>query len=403
MSIIRDITGEAILQLNSPEILIFVGARQVGKTTILKQIKEHLDGSGEKNVFFLHLEDVEYLELLNKSPKNLFKILPIDLKQRSYVFIDEIQYLNNPTNFLKYIYDQYGEKIKLIVSGSSAFYIDRKFKDSLAGRKKIYTIRTLSFLEFLRFKGEDELLKKDFLNLAHEDEFKISKNFHEYLVFGGYPRVVLASISEKENVLRELAFSYVKKDIFESGIKHEENFYKLFKILASQSGQLVNQLELAKTLGISKIAIENYLYVMRKSFHIGLLRPFHKNVRKELVKMPKVYFLDLGLRNFFANNLLPLLARDDRGLVLENGVYRQLLEKYDEEDLRFWRTADKKEIDFVVDEKTAFEVKMNGLKLKNSNVVAFEKAYSDIEINIATIDKKNSKAGDLKMLNIWEI
>jgi len=346
MSIIRDITIKAQNYLANSEIMLFVGSRQAGKTTILKQLQAILEKE-TRNIYFLNLEELEYLELLNQSPKNIFKIFSLDLNQKNYLFIDEMQYLKNPSNFLKYLYDEYQGKIKLLVSGSSAFYLDKKFKDSLAGRKKVFYVFTLSFKEFLRFKNEDALAQKNFQTLSLKEREKYSFYYQEYIIYGGYPRVVLAPLQEKEDLLREIAFSYIKKDIYEANIRQEEMFYKLFKILASQIGNLVNSSELAALLGISKTAIDNYLYVMQKSFHLCLLRPFFKNVRKELSKMPKVYFYDLGLRNFFVRNFNSFAVREDKGPLLENAVFRQLREKYDEESLKFWRTIQKNEIDFI--------------------------------------------------------
>ncbi|MBU1991683.1 ATP-binding protein, partial [Patescibacteria group bacterium] len=372
MNIIRDITLKAQKYLANPEIMLFVGPRQAGKTTILKQLQFILEKETQ-NIYFLNLEELEYLELLNQSPKNIFKIFNIDLNKKNYIFIDEIQYLKNPSNFLKYFYDEYQGKIKLLVSGSSAFYIDKKFKDSLAGRKKIFYVFTLSFKEFLRFKNEDILSQKNFQKLSLKEKEKISFYYQEYIVYGGYPRVVLAPLQEKEDLLREIAFSYIKKDIYESGIKQEEIFYRLFKILSSQIGNLVNSSELSGTLGVSKIAIDNYLYVMQKSFHICLLRPFFKNIRKELSKMPKIYFYDLGLRNFFIRNFNSFIIREDKGGLLENAVFCQLKEKYDEELLKFWRTIQKNEIDFVCDEKEAYEVKVNPKEFKEKKYQIFLK------------------------------
>ena len=123
--------------MDSPESLLLLGGRRVGKTTILRQIQAKLELKNKAN-FFLNLEDPDYLKLLNESPKNLLKIISPNLRKLNYVFIDEVQYLKNPSNFLKYFYDEYSGKIKLIVAGSSAFYIDQKFTDSLAGRKKYF-------------------------------------------------------------------------------------------------------------------------------------------------------------------------------------------------------------------------------------------------------------------------
>ena len=165
MSILRDITKEIEKYIKKDEILLLIGARQSGKTTILHQLKDIIEMQNDIQ-YFINLEDPDYLSLLKQSPKNLFKLFSIDLNKKNFVLIDEIQYLENPSNFLKYFYDEYKGRIKIIASGSSAFYIDKKFKDSLAGRKKIFYVLTLSFREFLRFKNETELSGKSFDHLS---------------------------------------------------------------------------------------------------------------------------------------------------------------------------------------------------------------------------------------------
>jgi len=403
MRIIRDVSLTAENYLKNNEILLFIGPRQAGKTTILRQLQSYLKKNNE-NVYFLNLEDPDYLDLLNKSPKNLFKIFTIDLNKRTFVLVDEAQYLKNPSNFLKYFYDEYGGKIKILVSGSSVFYIDKKFKDSLAGRKKIFYVRTLSLQEFLRFKNEEELARivSEKKEPALQEKEKINFYFREYLTYGGYPRVVLAPIEEKADTLREIAYSYIKKDIYEANVRQDEIFYKLLKILAGQIGNLVNASELALTLGVSKTTIDNYLYIMRKSFHIHLISPFHKNIRKELTKMPKVYFADLGLRNFFTDNFKSFEVREDKGVLLENGFFRQLLEEYDEDNIKFWRTIQKNEIDFVVTEKKAYEVKVNPEQFKKSNYQVFSENYPTIDFSIVTLDARASvNSQGIKILEIW--
>ncbi|PIW67699.1 hypothetical protein COW09_01950 [bacterium (Candidatus Moisslbacteria) CG12_big_fil_rev_8_21_14_0_65_36_11] len=402
MSIEREATIQAKKYLGTDDVLLFIGARQAGKTTILRQLQSFLK---EKNnlVYFLNLEDPDYLELLNKSPKNLFKVFTLDLNKKNFVLIDEIQYLNNPSNFLKYFYDEYGGKIKLLVSGSSAFYIDKKFKDSLVGRKKIFNVRTLSFREFLQFKNEIELAQKNFREINLSEKEKIIIYYREYLIYGGYPRVVLAATDEKEEILRDIAYSYIKKDIYEANIRQDEVFYKLFKILAEQIGNLINASELASTLGVSKTSIDNYLYVMRKSFHINLVKPFFKNTRKELTKMPKVYFSDLGLRNFFVSDFGSLETRKDKGALLENAVFKQLIEKYPEDKIKFWRTIAKNEVDFVIDKKEALEIKINPLLFKESNYKIFFKNYPDINFSLISLGVTNKSINHHKVLEVWEI
>ncbi len=143
---------------------------------------------------------------LDENPKNLFKLIPPLSDKRMFLFIDEIQYLKDPSNFLKYHYDLYQNSLKFIVTGSSSFYIDRKFRDSLAGRKRIFELSTLTLAELLHFRGRDDLIP--YLNagnvpMVYEDE--IRKYFYEYLIYGGYPEVVLEkNLEEKALLLREL-------------------------------------------------------------------------------------------------------------------------------------------------------------------------------------------------------
>lgn len=402
MSIIRDITIKAQEYLKDDDILLFTGARQAGKTTILRQLAERVEKK-HGNLYFLNLEDPDYRSLLNQSPKNLFKIFTIDLKKRNFIFIDEVQYLNDPSNFLKYMYDEYRGRIKLLVSGSSAFYIDRKFKDSLAGRKGIFHVKTLSFREYLRFKNETDILQKDFQSLGMSDHDRLSVHLYEYMTYGGYPRIVLASAHEKTDLLSEIAYSYIKKDIYEASIRREDIFYKLFKILSSQTGNLVNFSELAHTLGVSKTAIDNYLYVMQKSFHIALVKPFYKNIRKELTKMPKVYFFDTGLRNFFVSNFKSFVIRDDKGALLENMVFRQLIEKYPVDEIRFWRTSQGQEIDFIADAKEAFEVKASSAGFKEGSYRVFSKHYSDMAFHGISMEIRERDKGKTSFLLPWQL
>lgn len=378
MSIIRDVTVKARKYLKNEEILLFIGPRQAGKTTVLKQLQLLL--KKETPFFYLNLEDKEYLKLLNNNPKNIFQIFPIDQTKKTTLFIDEVQYLNDPTNFLKLLFDQYKEKLKLIASGSSAFYLDKRFHDSLAGRKKIFYVYTASLREFLRFKKEDLLSKKHFDKLSLVEEEKLTKYLHEYLIFGGYPRVILEdSYEEKKEILRDLAYSYIKKDVIEAGIRSDENFYLLLKILSQQIGNLVNFSELSLTLGVSRTMISNYFYVMEKSFHIQRIKPFYKNLRKEITRMSKIYFYDLGLRNFFYGNYDTLLTRIDKGQLLENFFFRHLLEEHYPDEIKYWRKINGGEIDFIVD-KQAYEIKTNKNNINLKKYQNFKNKYPEISL-----------------------
>lgn len=403
----REILSHILAQCDKKEIIILTGARQTGKTTLLRQVEAEIQKNGP--TFFLNLENLEFVKILNDSPENLFKIFPLDKNsaKRQSVLVDEVQYLKNPTNFLKYIYDEYGNCIQLIVSGSSAFYIDKKFKDSLAGRKKIFYVYPLSLRDFLIFKGHSDILPYlpesfspdnfsflDKFPLMHEKDLEIL--LEELMIYGGYPRVVLAEdIQEKKALLEEIATSYIKKDILEADIKEGEKYYDLFKILSAQIGGQINTNELAGTLNLSRPTISHYLYVMQKSFHFALIRPFSRNQRKEISKMPKGYFYDTGLRNYFINNFNPMATRQDPGQVLENFAFKQLADKLRLDDIKYWRTVAGDEVDFVVKEEVAFEVKYRSSGFVRNKYDVFINQHKSISLClisyiVAEEDKKKA-------------
>jgi len=390
----REILSDILAQCRKKEIIILTGARQTGKTTLLKQIE--LEIRKKRPTFFLNLENLEFVKLLNESPENLFKIFPLNKNsfKRQCVFVDEVQYLKNPTNFLKYIYDEYANHIQLIVSGSSAFYLDKKFKDSLAGRKKIFYIYPLSLRDFLIFKERLDILQylpKSFSlnNFSFLDKFPLAFKkdlevlLEELMIYGGYPRVALTHDSqEKKALLEEIATAYIKKDILEADIKRGEKYYDLLKILSAQIGGQINTNELANTLNLSRPTISHYLYIMQKSFHFALIRPFSRNRRKEIAKMPKGYFYDTGLRNYFINNFNSMAARQDPGQVLENFVFKQFIDKLNLDDIKYWRTATGDEVDFVIEEKIAFEVKYRSSGFARNKYDSFTKQYKSIPLHL---------------------
>ncbi|MFH1890086.1 MAG: ATP-binding protein [Candidatus Kuenenbacteria bacterium] len=387
----RKIFKQAEKWLFKDEFIIFTGARQTGKTSILIMVKNFLEEKG-KSSFYFNLENPEYLQLLNKHPYNIFELMPKS-KSRQTAIIDEIQYLDNPTNFLKLLYDEKRSKIKVIASGSSSFYIDKKFKDSLVGRKILFEVYSLDFNEFLIFsaKGgsapggniQEDLLKQKNKKLSVYYKNKLKELWNRYLIYGGYPKVVLAEDNDSQRIiLEDIVSSYIKKDISDAGIKNTDKYFALLKILASQTGELVNTQELANTLNIAHKTIEEYLYVMKKSYQVAFIKPFYKNARKELTKMPKVYFYDLGLRNFLLSNFDLINKRTDKGAYLENIVFKEFLKQtQDINFINFWRTQDKKEVDFIVEGKNAFEIKFDGVKIKEKKYSQFKSFYPEMEFN----------------------
>jgi len=180
-------------------------------------------------------------------------------------------------------------------------------------------------------------------------------------------------IAKKREILKDLVFSFLKKDIHESSIRDEYKFYQLIRILASQAGQLVNANELGNTIGVLQDTIKRYLYVLRKSCIIRLHSPFHRNIHKELTKMPKIYFLDGGLRNCLQNRYPDIVVQTMDRQVLENQVVIDLA-RGGVDNLKFWRTQDKHEIDLVIDDSAAYEVKNNIKQFNSSKYRAFERA-----------------------------
>ena len=378
--------------LKHKQITLLLGARQTGKTTLIRQILDAQRKDGEL-VIFLSLEDQEILNTLNDNPKNLFKIIPPLSDRRMFLFIDEIQYLDNPSNFLKYHYDLYQNTLKFIVTGSSSFYIDRKFKDSLAGRKRIFELSTLNLAEVLHFRQRDDLisyLNADAIPIIYSDEIK--NIFYEYLIYGGYPEVVLErNLKEKTLILKELWESYAKKDAVEAGLHNLDAYTHILKLIASRAGSLLNKNSLSKDVSVDNKSTDEYLWVMRKSFHIHILLPFFNNISSELRKMPKISFADLGLRNSLINNFQPIGLREDKGTLLENYVYLLLRERVGGDNIRFWRTQKKHEVDFIVQKDDgssyAYEVKFDKERFRVSKYHTFTSAYPAIPLKC--IDMEN--------------
>lgn len=377
---------------------ILTGARQVGKTSLIKQLYFHLQGR-EETVVLLNLEDKNLLKELNEDVNNVFnrlkvkpqKIVEGQTDTRIYLLIDEIQYLDDPSNFLKYLYDEYEYNVKVVASGSSAFYIDTKFVDSLAGRKRIFQLYPLSFNEFLVFK-EQKKINTEINYMVSEpsyvSEYKrsIESYLLEYLTYGGYPAVVLEDdIEEKKLLLDELRNSYLRRDIIESGVDKENQFLMLVQLLADQIGGIVNKNELGNTLKLDNKTVERYTYILEKCFHIDLLKPFYRNLRKELTKMPKVYFNDIGLRNAILGRFENPRDRMDKGMLLENFVYNQLRIKHQSTEIKYWRTIERNEVDFVLEESYnkgyALEVKWECRQFNPKKYKKFVATYPDFPLS----------------------
>ena len=346
--IYRDNIKKIFKHLGSKEISILIGPRQAGKTTIMLHIKDQLVKQGEKTLL-LNIDRDDHRKYFN-SQTDLVNYLKLYFgTEKGYLFIDEMQRLDDAGLFLKGIYDR-NLPYKIIVSGSGSLELKEKIHESLAGRKRVFEIPTITFSEFINFKTNYQ-----FTNKIH-DFFKYDKILpetllQEYLYFGGYPKVVLSNnIEEKRNTIKEIYESYVEKDIQNLiHIEKTENFINLVSVLSSQIGQLVNRAELSQTLKIDRETLKTYLWYLEKTFIIARINPYFSNIRKELTKMPVFYFTDIGFRNYNCNQFLTPPDKTD-GFLFQNFIYQLLIESknFNNAKINFWRTKDGAEVDFIV-------------------------------------------------------
>ncbi len=346
----RDIYDELWRDLGKKEFAFLIGPRQAGKTTLMKQLQGDLQKRGEKTLF-LSL-DFEHDRVFFDSQQAFLRKVELEMgKKKGFVFIDEVQRKEDAGLFLKGLYDM-GLPYKFIVSGSGSVDLKAKIKESLAGRKRVYDIHTISLKEFINFKTdyryEDNLSEYFTLERGMLDQLLV-----EYLNFGGYPRVVLeVELREKIRIIDEIYHSYIEKDItYLLKVEKIEAFRSLIKVLADQTGQLLNYSELSNTIGISLPTLKNYLWYAENTYILERVTPYFRNIRSEISKSPIVYFSDIGLRNYSIGLFGGLARESDMGFAFQNLVFSILREKLrgTNAEIHYWRTKSGAEIDFVID------------------------------------------------------
>lgn len=344
---------------------MITGPRQAGKTTLMLMLKADVEKEGKKTVF-LNL-DIEADRQHFVSQEQLIRKIILEVgKSGGYVFIDEIQRKTDAGVFLKGIYDM-NLPYKLIVSGSGSVELKEKLHESLVGRKRQFSLTTLTFPEFVDYKT-DYRYENRLLEFFQTEKSRTKLLFEEYLNFGGYPRVVLEeTFDAKLKTIADLYHSYIERDIsLLLGVKRPDDFTSLVRIMASQVGGLANSAELSATLGISLPTLKNYLWYMQKTYIVDKVTPFFRNIRKEITKSPVYYFTDLGMRNF-ALGIFGKATAGGVGYLFENFIYNLLKQKIENSStqIHFWRTKDRAEVDFVVDtgsELIPIEVKYREIK-----------------------------------------
>ncbi|NCA86226.1 MAG: ATP-binding protein [Clostridia bacterium] len=334
--------------LKQGKVLIIYGPRRVGKTALINKLLEQQSGKTFKGTG----DDMELRDVFTSGKlqriSNMFGGYDI-------VFIDEAQRIPEVGLGLKMLVDHHN--IKIVISGSSSLDLTNKVGEPLTGRQVQKILFPLSVLELSEQFGG----------------FGAHQRLEELLIFGGYPEVLNQTINiEKIEYLTLLRDTYLLKDLFETeNIRNPSRLLQLLKLLAYQIGNEVSLSELGAGLNLSRQSVERYLYLLEKAFVIQRVGGFSRNLRSEVIKTARYYFWDNGVRNALINNFNPIASRDDVGKLWENFLFIERMKKLAYHripaNVYFWRTYDKKEIDFVEErdgELYGFEFKWKPKKIK---------------------------------------
>ncbi len=360
----RDIENRIIDSLNKKEVTVIAGARQVGKTTILKHIISKLKSRGEKVLYF-NLDIEQDNQYFTSQQLLINKIQLENGNGPSFVFIDEIQQKEDAGRFLKGLYDM-NLPYKFVVTGSGSLELKEKISEALTGRKHLIEMYPVSFREFINFKTNYKYKKKLelFFNLE-KDKTKLLLN--EYLTFGGYPAVITAdNKTAKKEVMNEIFSSYITKDItYLLGVRAPDKFVKLIQLLAVYSGSIVNYSQLAQETGLRTETLKTYLWYAEQTFIIKIVKPYFTNGKKEITKSPTIYFNDLGMCNF-SKGMYGTTINNTDGMTFQNFAYLILKDNFTTglAKVNYWRSKDKAEVDFVIHQQTG----ITPVEVKFSNV-----------------------------------
>lgn len=361
--------------LLSDQMTVITGPRQVGKTYLMRILKEKLEKMGKKTIW-INLDNEEDMAKLTSQAALLSYIELSVGKQKAFVFIDEIQRKENAGFFLKGIFDM-NLPYKFIFSGSGSLELKAKIPESMAGRKQLFVIDPVSFEEFVNFKTNYQYENKlnDFFAL---EKGKTQRLLTEYMVFGGYPRVILVDTADlKQAEMNEIYRSYMDRDIRDLlHLEKTESFTNLLKITASQIGSPVNMTELSSTVGIDEKTIKHYLWYLEQTFIIKRVTPYYRNTRKEITKTPVYYFVDIGLRNWLLGLFgLPEIPHPLSGHLLENVIFNMLRMQVEltSTKIHFWRTRDQAEVDFIL--QTGLDVIPVEVKYKKMDKPEITRSY----------------------------
>jgi len=345
--------------MSSQKVILVLGARQVGKTTLVKNISKKLE-EDKRKILYLNCDIEEDYRAINTTSIAVLERLLL-LPKIDILLIDEAQRLDNPGLTLKIIYDNF-PKVKVLATGSSSFDLKNKLSDPLTGRYLDFTLYPFSFIEVL---GKNKLSLQEVLLRNHADAL-----LSQVMLYGLYPDIYLeSSPQQKEILLDKIVESYLFKDILTSQrVKNSQAIKNLTRALAYQIGSEVNENELANRLKIDRKTVVSYLDILEKSYVIVSSHPYSKNPRREIGKNYKIYFVDLGIRNSLIGDFNPLSLRKDAGFLWENFLFieRKKLFANIQRSVSsyFWRSYSGAEVDYIE-------------KVTNKDIQAFEFKYSD--------------------------
>ncbi len=354
--------------LGKGKAILIMGARQVGKSTLLKDV------FGEKQgVLWLNGDDTDVQQLFTNMTSTRIRAI---LGNNKYVVVDEAQRIPEIGLRLKLITDQV-EGVQVVATGSSSFELASKVNETLTGRKREIRMFPLAYSEMV----------------AHTSFLEEHRMIPHRMVYGYYPEVV-TSAGDEMTVLRELTDSYLYKDILMmDSIAKPDKLKALIRALAFQIGDQVSYNEVGRLVGLNTKTVERYVDILEKSFIIFRLGSFSRNLRNELKQSRKIYFWDLGIRNAVIANFNQIENRMDVGALWENFVIAERMKLHairkDWANSWFWRTQQQKEIDLIEEENgslRAFEFKWNPAKAKVKQPESFAKAYPDTPFLVVTPD-----------------
>jgi len=321
------------------KVIIIIGARQVGKTTLLNMLMDEYNDDS----LYLNCDEFDVREILRDATSTKLKAIFGDKK---LILIDEAQKVENVGLTIKIIVDSF-KQYQVIATSSASIGLTEQVSEPLTGRKYEFILFLISWKEYVN----------------HSGYLEANRDLENRLIYGMYPEVILKKGEERETI-KNITQSYLFKDVFTyKDLKKPEVLEKLVKALALQIGNLVSYNEISQLLKIDLETVQRYIDILEKSYIIFRLPSFQRNIRNELSKSRKVYFYDLGVRNAILNNFLPLNRRTDLRAMWENFLIVERMKNNFNSNISFnyyfWRTHQKQEIDYIEDrenELQAFEI-----------------------------------------------